>query len=90
MFSLSAATVSKKRMLSGEKERRLVKARKREESKSEVDVFVENEWRLLGELDKARKRDDLEEGNREIDVRSMFVAKLRGEFEEDFHDFQDY
>ena len=81
MFSLSAATVSKKRMLSGEKERRLVKARKREES-SEVDVFVENEWRLSGELDKARKRDDLEEGNREIDV-SMFVAKLRGEFEED-------
>ena len=68
-------------MLSGEKERRLVKARKREES-SEVDVFVENEWRLSGELDKARKRDDLEEGNREIDV-SMFVAKLRGEFEED-------
>ena len=86
MFSLSAATVSKKRMLSGEKERRLVKARKREES-SEVDVFVENEWRLSGELDKARKRDDLEEGNREID---LFVAKLRGEFEEDFHDFQDY
>ena len=82
MFSLSAATVSKKRMLSGEKERMLVKARKREESKSEVDVFVENEWRLLGELDKARKRDDLQEGNREIDV-SMFVAKLRGEFEED-------
>ena len=88
MFSLSAATVSEKRMLSGEKERRLVKARKREES-SEVDVFVENEWRLSGELDKARKRDDLEEWNREIDF-SMFVAKLRGEFEEDFHDFQDY
>ena len=87
MFSLSAATVSKKRMLSGEKERRLVKARKREESKSEVDVFVENEWRLELEVDKARKRDDLEEGNREID---MFVAKLRGEFEEDFYDFQDY
>ena len=86
MFSLSAATVSEKRMLSGEKGRRLVKARKREES-SEVDVFVENEWRLSGELDKARKRDDLEEGNREID---LFVAKLRGEFEEDFHDFQDY
>ena len=86
MFSLSAATVSEKRMLSGEKERRLVKARKREES-SEVDVFVENEWRLSGELDKARKRDDLEEGNREID---LFVAKLRGEFEEDFYDFQDY
>ena len=64
------------------------KARKREES-SEVDVFVENEGRLSGELDKARKRDDLEEGNREIDF-SMFVAKLRGEFEEDFYDFQDY